>query len=358
MAGGFGKIQSMVYDDLQVEIRVAQHIADIGADEWNGLSGKLPFQSHRWYEFGERVMTDCKPIYILAYQDKRLIGRAALWGIRNEPLPKYVSRWRGILEAFLRRHPLLVCRSPFSSFHGIILPDPPVQDEVLEMLGQAAIKEIRRLGGSFLIFDYLENKQMEWIGWPPGFAPISLSFPNTVLTLQWETFEEYLAKNKWRMRQHYKRSSRSATELGIRITRHDSVDDLDAPLALIRNMERRHESAPNPWARGMLDNMSMVEHTWLEAHIGGQLVGCMLLLEDNGVQIAVLPGLSEDVQFAYFMLLYEAIKEGLEKKLTALYWGSGAYETKRRLGFELKMNDNLMFMFANPFVNFIMRRLV
>jgi predicted N-acyltransferase len=348
----------MAFVDPHINIRAIQRIADIDPTDWDGLSGNLPFQSHRWYEFGERVMTDCQPVYILAYQDERLVGRAALWVTRNEPLPKYVGRWYGILRALLIRHPLLVCRSPFSSLHGIILPDQPLRDRVLEMLGRAAIKEIRRLGGSFLVFDYLENNQVEWTGWSPWFVRISLSAPNTVLTFQWETFEEYLVKNKWRMRQHYKRSSRSAADLGIRTTRHDSVDDPDAALALIRNMEQRHESAPNPWAGGMLEHMAMVEHTWLEAHIGSQLVGCMLLLEDNGVQIAVLPGLTEDVQFAYFMLLYEAIKDAFEKKLTALRWGSGAYETKRRLGFELDMNDNVMFMSANPFINFIVRRLV
>ncbi len=347
----------MIPNDLQVEIQVARHIADIDENEWDGLSGNLPFQSHRWYRFGERVMDDCQPVYLLAYQGKRLIGRAALWVVHNEPLPKNVGRWRDTLQAILRRRPLLTCRSPFSNLHGIILPAPPMRDKALEMLSQAAIKETRRHHGSLLIFDYLENEQVNWPGWPRQSVSMNLAAPNTVLTLQWESFEEYLAKNKWRIRQHYKRSSHSAADLGIRITRHDSVGDFDAALALIRNMERRHASPPNPWVCSMINNMDMVEHTWLEAHIGRQLAGCLLLLVDNGVQIAVLPGLAEDVQFAYFMLLYEAIEEAFEKKLTALRWGSGAYETKRRLGFELDMNDNVMFMSANPLVNFMMQRL-
>jgi predicted N-acyltransferase len=348
----------MIGTDVQMKIRVARRIADIGADEWDRLSGNLPFQSHRWYQFGERVMTDCKPIYILTYQDERLVGRAALWASHNEPLPKNVGRWRDTLQAFLRHRPLLICRSPFSSLHGIILPDPPLRDKALEMLSRAAIKETRQHRGSLLLFDYLEKVQVDWAGWPSASVPITLSAPNTVLTLQWENFEEYLTNNRWRIRQHYKRSSRSAADLGIRVTRHDSVGDLDASLALIRNMEQRHNSPTNPWVCGMLNNMDMVEHTWLEAHIGSQLIGCLLLLEDNGVQIAVLPGLADDVQFAYFMLLYEAIEDAFDKKLTALRWGSGAYETKRRLGFELNMNDNIRFMSANPLVNFIMRRFV
>jgi len=33
------------------------------------------------------------------------------------------------------------------------------------------------------------------------------------------------------------------------------------------------------------------------------------------------------------MLLHEAIQDAFERKLTCLQWGSGVYETKRRLGF-------------------------
>jgi predicted N-acyltransferase len=344
--------------DSQVDIRVVTRISDIGADEWDGLGRNIPFQSHRWYQFGEHAMSDCQPVYILAYQGGKLVGRAALWAIHNEPLPKNLGWWRNSLQTFLQRFPLLVCRSPFSNLNGMILPDPPLRDKVLETLGQTAIKETRRHRGSALIFDYVEKDQTKLPGWQAGFMSMSLSAPNTVLNLEWGTFEEYLAKNKWRMHQHYKRSSRSAAELGIQITRHDTVGDPDSAMALIRNVERRHNSISNPWARNMLDHMNMVEHTWLEAHIGSRLVGCMLLLVDNGVQIAVLPGLAEDVQFAYFMLLYEAIKEAFEKRLTALRWGSGAYETKHRLGFELKMNDNIMFRAANPFVNFVLQRFV
>ena len=116
-----------------------------------------------------------------------------------------------------------------------------------------------------------------------------------------------------------------------------------ARLELIHNVERRHASTPNPWAAALLAHMPMVESTWLTAHIGNRLVGCLLLLAENGVQIAALPGLTEDVPFAYFMLLYEAIQVAFDQNLTCLRWGSGAYETKRRLGFELEYNNTVVY---------------
>jgi len=100
----------------------------------------------------------------------------------------------------------------------------------------------------------------------------------------------------------------------------------------------------------------MVDGTWLTASIRDRLVGCMLLLADNGAQIAALPGLTEDVPFAYFMLLYEAIQDAFEKNLTCLHWGSGAYETKRRLGFEMEYNNNVTFK-GNGFIPGLIARL-
>jgi len=101
--------------------------------------------------------------------------------------------------------------------------------------------------------------------------------------------------------------------------------------------------------------MNRVEGTWLEAHLGDRLVGCLLLLEDGKVQIARLPGLIDEVPYAYFMLLYEAIQEAFEHNIHTLRWGSGAYETKRRLGFELETNNNLVFTSVNPLLRFASR---
>jgi predicted N-acyltransferase len=177
------------------------------------------------------------------------------------------------------------------------------------------------------------------------------------MNLKWGSFEDYLMDSKWRLRQHYKRSSREAADLGIRVTRHTSVGNINTALELIHNVEQRHNSMPNPGARDMLENMGTAESVWLEAYIGERLVGCLLLLEDNGVQIATLPGLTDDVPFAYFMLLYEAIQDAFDKKLIVLRWGSGAYETKRRLGFELEDNNNVIFYGINPVLRLAIRRM-
>jgi hypothetical protein len=99
---------------------------------------------------------------------------------------------------------------------------------------------------------------------------------------RWQTMEEYLAHGDKKARQHYKRSLREAEKLGIRLTRLNRIKDVDIALELIRNVEQRYASPPNPWMRSLLENIEMADGTWLEAHIGESLVGCGLIFEDNG----------------------------------------------------------------------------
>jgi hypothetical protein len=335
------------------ETRIFSSVDEVGATAWDTLSAGAPFQSARWYRFGERVMSDCQPRYIILSQNGRAVARGTFWLVRKEPLP-LPAGVRSIFHAILRHWPLLICRSPLSNSSGLVLPEPPLRDSALKAIADQAGKELRRLGGSFLVFDYLYPEQAEWAGWPSKFKQLQIPDPGTRLTIQWGNFENYL-QSKSRIQRHYKCSSRDAAKLGIRITRQASFDGLPVGMELIHNVERKHDSAPNPWAGGMLAHMEMVESTWLTAHIENQLVGCFLMLADNGVQLFTLPGLAEDVPFAYFMLLYEAIQDAFEKKLTALRWGSGAYEIKRRLGFELEENNNLVFYGFNPLFHVIAR---
>jgi hypothetical protein len=156
----------------------------------------------------------------------------------------------------------------------------------------------------------------------------------------WNSLDEYLAAadNK-KNRRHYKHTIQEIEKLGVHLSKSKQIQDVDTALELIRNVERRHGALPNPWARAMLENIGLVNGTWLAARIGERLVGCMLLLEDNGAQIATVPGLADDVSHVYFLLLFAGLESAIENKVRLLRWGSGAYEAKRRLGFELEPNN-------------------
>ncbi|MDI6770520.1 MAG: GNAT family N-acetyltransferase [Anaerolineales bacterium] len=333
--------------DSAFDIKIAYSLAEVSQAEWDALSGERPFQSCRWYTYGERVMADCPPFYIILSLDKKPVARATFWLVRKEPLP-LPPLLRTFAQAVFRRWPLLICRSPLAGLSGLILPDPPLRDESLKVITRVALAELRRLGGSFLIFDYLEPDQTAWPGWPREFTTTSISDPGTWMPVKWDSFEAYLTAGNKKTRQNYKRSLQQAGELGIQVTKRQSVPDMDTALALVRNLEKKHNSASNPWARGMLENIKAADGAFLEARIGERLVGCVLIFEDNRVQMIAAMGLAGDVPGVYFQLIYASLQAAFERKVRLLRWGSGAYDVKRRLGFELDQNNYVVFYGRNP----------
>jgi predicted N-acyltransferase len=177
-----------------------------------------------------------------------------------------------------------------------------------------------------------------------------MSTPNPGMEMQnrWSSIDEYLASAGKKDRQHYKRVLREAAKLGIQIDCHSRAESVDDALPLIHNVEMSHGALPNPWAEAMLEHMELVQGAFLTATINKQLVGCGLLLEDNGSQMTSVLGLAKDVPYVYFMLIYESLKMAFEHNVRLLRWGSGASDVKHRLGFSFEDNGSLSFRPVNP----------
>ncbi len=328
----------------QLRVETFSSVEAVGQAEWDRLSAGRPFASYRWYRYGETVMDDCQPVYILVKRGGKAIARATFWLVRNEPLPVEPKTVRSALQAYLRRRPLLICRSPLANLSGLILPEQNPAD-CLRLIADAAKSALRELKGSFLLFDFMEAGRDDW---PADFVPYQVSDPGTFLPLHWDSFDDYLADGNKKDRQHYKRVLRQAEELGLELTRRTRVPDLDEAMPLIRSVERKHNSAENQWMRGTLAHTDEINAAWLEIRQHGRLVGCGLLAEDNGTLMATALGLAEDVQYAYFLLIYATLREGFERKVKVIRLGSGAYEVKQRLGFELEQNNYAVVWLNTP----------
>lgn len=339
-----------------ISIMIHHSIHDIDASDWDELSVGLPFQSHAWYGFGEKVMEDCEPIYILAYNENRLAGRASFWVVHNEPLPQYIGMWRPLLKAILNVWPLLICRSPLANTSGILIlaEDESLRDAIFSKIMDSALEVGRRKKCFALILDYLPKNQS--FGLTSNFSVMEVPNPGMFMKNYWEDFDDYLASGNKKDRQHYKRTAREAEKLNIKITRRLHVDLVDEALVMIRNVEKQHGAPENPWVRRMLLNMEMVNGVFLTASMNEELVGCGLLLEDNRAQMATALGLVRQAPYVYLMLVYEGIKVALERKIKILRWGSGAYEVKRRLGFEAEDNGWGAFSPVSSFARALMTR--
>jgi len=318
-------------------IKTASSIHEIDPEIWDHLSDDRPFQSHRWYAFGEKIMTDCSPTYLLVYKRKDFVARATFWLIRNEPLPDLQPALRTLAMSMLKRWPLFICRSPLANATGLIIPKGTERIDILSALAQVAVQETIPKGASFVVFDYLSEEETR--GWPPAFSVAQVSDPGTIMQNRWDSLEAFLADGNKKDRQHYKRTLREAEKLGIRLKRYNKVPDIENALALIQNVDKIHGNAPNPWMRGLLANINEIDGSWLEARINNRLVGGGLILEDNAAQMTTALGLAENAPYVYFMLIYASLELAFKKKVRLLRWGSGAYDIKQRLGFS-KMNDN------------------
>lgn len=331
-------------------------ISKIDTAAWDQLSGQSPFQSHRWYTFGERVMADCPPVYLLIYEDNSLVARASFWLVRNEPLPKMAAPVRVLVRFLLKRWPLLICRSPMANASGVILKNGLQSEAIRDVISKAATGEARKRKASIVLFDFLDESETQ--GWPSDFVKLKMPSPGTIMKNHWQSLDDFLADGNKKDRQHYKRSLREADKLGIRLTQHKSIPDMDSALALIRKVERRYSSSPNPWLPGMLENIEMIDGTWLEAHIDKKLVGCGLIVDDKNVQMTTALGLADNIPYVYFLLIYASLDAAFTRKAGLLRWGSGAYEVKQRLGFELEQNNNTVLSGTNQLTRFLSRMAV
>jgi predicted N-acyltransferase len=326
------------FSDLDAHI--VRCITDIPANDWDALSAGKPFQSHRWYAFGERAMADCPSFTIIVSHAGKAVGRGTFWLVRNEPVPGPAAVQKA-LASLLRIRPLLICRSPLANLSGLVLPEGDLRYPVLERILAAAGAITKEHNCSFTICDFIDAGELH-ASWPPGYRAGTVADPGTWMKLEWGSFSAYLEARGKKDRQHYKRSLREAEKLGIQVHRRMDVTDSERALELVHQVEQKHGAAPNPWTRNLLENLPAVSGTFLEATIGGRLVGCGALLYDGGAQMAAALGLAEGVPYVYFALVYASLQEALERNVRLLRWGSGAYDFKKQLGFELEQNNHIM----------------
>jgi hypothetical protein len=176
----------------------------------------------------------------------------------------------------------------------------------------------------------------------------SISDPGTLMINQWDSFEHYLAGNK-KVRRHYQYIQNKAAEIDLKITIHHRIDRLEEALLLIRQVEKRFNSAPNVWIKGMMENLIMVNGSWVTATIGAELVGCNIIMEDGTAHMNTGLGQTE-LPYVYLAMMYENLKVAFDHSTKLLRWGSGAYEFKQKLGFSLENSNHALFTSRNPFL--------
>ena len=327
-------------DPSPFQIKIYHSAAEFGEFAWDELSRGQPFQSARWYHYGETVMEGCQPVYLVVFQEDRPIARATFWVVREEPLPVPPSLDRRLKPIF-RRWPLLICRSPLSNSTGLIMPPPPLREPVMRLLAKEARRQAHHHHCSLILFDFLPKEEAGAPGWPQDFIQTSGGEPGTIMNVEWPSFEAYVGSRDSRNRRRVAYNKRKIEEAGLVVKRQDLPSNMDESLRLVERVEAKYGSPHNPWTRRMLEHSHLVESTFLEARQGRELVGCELILYDNGAQLPTALGHAGEASYDYLEMLYTNLCDAMEKHASLLRWGSGSYDIKRHLGFELEQNNHV-----------------
>lgn len=335
---------------LDFEVQVARSVEEAGREVWDRLSRGRPFTSYRWYRFAEKALCDDMFIYIVLSSRQEPVAGAALRLTRQEVAPVDSRLLSYIVDAIQRRWPVMICQTPLSSSSALFLPDLPLRDAALETIAQVAMEQAKLHQASFLVFACLENDEAAYPGWPDHFAAVELPNPETHLEIKWSNFESYINHLSRRGRKHYRQRLRYADEMGLEISLHPTVKDIDTAMNLIQNVEKKYKSMTF-WSRRLMENAHMVDSVWIAAKVGEQLVGCELMLGDQGHWLVSALGRDYEFDHVYFLLGYTDIRYAIEQRAETLQWGICSYDVKRRFDFQLGTNNYAVFSGNGPLLH-------
>jgi hypothetical protein len=335
-----------------MDFKTFESITTVDPAVWNRLTHGYPFAGWQWCQFGETSLEQ-PGYFLIASEGGEPVGGAIFWVMHKETIPTTNRPVRWILHQYLKRRPLIVCRTSVMTDHkGFFLPDDPAQRA-------AVLAEIRRVGshiahkqhGSFVLADYIlaDEADYEWDDFLKFKDYMSIG---TRMAVEWDSFEGYMdalkAANK-KAHKNVRHNLRYAQEEGITLRFHHDHPPVEDVIHLIDiKMARYKAPYDRDWVRQIIRASAALPETnavWVIATLHDKMVGCEMLLYDDESRVCkpVLYGRDYDADFVYFYMCYEDIRYAIEvmRALTIIY-DTEAYEFKRRIGFTDDPRNNLV----------------
>lgn len=319
---------------MSYQVSVTDSLESIDPADWEHLTGTQPFSSQRWYQFA-RHASDDKPLFFLLRDQDQLVGLAVANFSDKLAMTLTSPFAQRMVSGLLRRYPLLLCQTHMANMSSLILP---VGDETNALHALSEAMNTAKQRTLFVVLGYLAEKHYNVIA-PSGEFSLIRMDNNTSLPIIWKTFEEYTLALGKSARRDMKRHNAKALERNITVeATHQFTQHTDRVLELVGNVFKHHRSeAENNASRSFLTliEREMPDHcVMLFAWADGIVVGCGLLIYDQGVMGLAFLGLDYTYQYIYFQLFYAAIRYAIENNITLICAGTGAYPFKRGLNFQ------------------------
>lgn len=319
------------------EVRVADNLDQIDFGAWDRLNAEESFSSERWLRLSTAILPALRPCFVCLYNHEQLVG-AAITTFTAQPGVQISSPLgQRIIKTLLGRCPLLVCQVPFVWISGLRLPRG---DEIAAL--RAINRSLRELAArrnvSFTSLGWLTPTLYDFVQQSGDYQFVRLD-DTTTLQVTWPTFDDYLAGLGKSMRKDWHRHTNRARDLNIVVERVQQFAQYrDQLCELVFNVENAYGNTNvntySPHAFDIVERDLSDQGIMLLARASGNLVGCGLLICDQGVMRLALLGIDYRFKYTYFQLFYEAIRYAIEHGIHTIKGGSGAYDFKTRLGFQ------------------------
>jgi hypothetical protein len=174
---------------------------------------------------------------MVVYDGSEPIGGAMISVVDDELIPTTNRLVRAFLRAYMKRRPLVICRTATQTDHrGYFLPpDPERSAHVLAELRRVGVEITKANGGSFFLADFLLEDDLNR-PWGDFLTVRDFTKAGTRMAVTWDTFDAFMEALKVRSKKNHKNvrhNMRYAEEAGITITIDHTMPPVDEVLRLI-----------------------------------------------------------------------------------------------------------------------------
>lgn len=314
---------------MDYEVRVETRAKRL-PEAWDRLGGDNPYLKRDFLAFVEGTEEDYQPSYHMLYNRA---GQLDSYFVAHRRKGYNLGMFSPVdlpITVTLIYLPMCVTRS------GVVLGE----------LREALFREIRAIRGFKMVLNLPD-------GAVDGFA-VGLTCPKCILTLRWNSLEEYLGSMRSPYRNHYKRILKKTAGLTIRYLEDGGGfdDRLHSLYCNVRDSSRvRIERLSKAYFQGEMFRLFVAEE-------GGEPVGFVQLLENGEELIFEFVGLDYRCNArlpVYHRMLLEIVDYGIRKGFRTIDFGQTADDTKLKLGCRYTRLYAALHH-SNPLVNALCRR--
>lgn len=336
-----------------IKMRVVGRSEKIDWSCWESIRDKKNLLTDPSYlkAVEESGVIECEYQYFEFYESGQLICSMFGYVIINdaalfygETFKKLISAVRRVIPGFLTAKTLEI-GTPVSV--GITVSvSPQVSREhifsIVDLLKEYTRKNHIKV---ILIRDFNEVKtSLESVLLEAGFKCIP-NLANSVMKIEWGSFEEYLSCLKSRYRQHARMRMRKKKTAGIRTALLNSRDGLIKSgdyARLYRNVvdrseEYEREFISEQYHTAMFNNLKGCNY-WLQYYNDDELVAFVHFIVYKGIMMLQYVGMDYEISreaLLYFNSFYDQIKFAIENGVKSIEAGITTYRTKSEMGFSI-----------------------